>query len=116
MRLISSGMRRSRLRRPCFDVGDLNPALHRDERASERRVDVADDEHHVGGMFVERLVERGHDARRLHGVTGRAHFEMQVRFGNLEVAEELRRHVVVVVLPGVHQTELRCPECSGRHG
>ena len=57
-------------------------------------------------MLVERLVERGHDARRLHGVARRAHLEMEVGLGNLEVAEELRRHVVVVVLPGVDQSQL----------
>ena len=89
-----------------FDVRDLDAALHRDERARERRIHVADDEHDVGGMFVERFVERGHDARGLHGVAGRADFEVQVGLGNLQIAEELRRHVVVVVLPGVHQSQL----------
>ena len=87
----------------CLDVRDLNASLDRDERTAQRRVDVADDEHHIGGMVVERLVERSHDAGRLHGVARGADFEMKVGFGNLEVAEELGGHVVVVVLSGVDQ-------------
>ena len=89
-----------------LDMGDLNAALHRDERAAERRIDVADDQDDVGGMIVERLVERGHDARGLHRVARGAHFEMEVGVRNLKVAKELRRHMVVVVLPGVHQSQL----------
>ena len=57
-------------------------------------------------MIVERLVERGHDARGLHGMARGAHFEMEVGVRNLKVAKELRRHMVVVVLPGVHQSHV----------
>ena len=89
-----------------LDMGDLDAALHRDERAAERRIDVADDQDDVGGMIVERLVERGHDARGLHRVARGAHFEMEVGVRNLKVAKELRRHMVVVVLPGVHQSQV----------
>ena len=97
-------------------MGDLNAALHRDERAAERRIDVADDQDDIGGMTVERIVERGHHPRGLHRMARGADFEMEVGVWNLKLAKKLRRHMVVVVLPGVHQSQADGGHRSARRG
>ena len=90
------------------------PRLTATSAHAERRIHVADDQDDVGGMLVERLVERGHDARGLHGVAGGADFEMEVGMRHLKIAKELRRHMVVVVLPGVDESQRRSagPSCA----
>ena len=67
-----------------LDVRDGHAALRRDERAGERRVDVADDEHGVAAIAVEPLLEARPSPGRLHGVRAGADPEVDVRLGDAQ--------------------------------
>ena len=81
------------------------------QRAGERGVGVAVDEHPVGPCSLEHRVERGEHRAGLHAVAARADAEVDVGRGDAEVGEEDVGHVGVVVLAGVHDHVL-----GGRRG
>ena len=103
MRLISSGIVRSKLRKPGLDVGDADAEFCGDERAGERRVDVADDDHPIRAFAHENGLEGEHDASRLLGMAAGADLEVEVGTRQAEIAKESVRHRLVVVLPGVDE-------------
>jgi hypothetical protein len=86
-----------------FDVNDGNAQLGGDKRASERGVDVADNEDGVRVRVEGHRLEAPEDFRGLPGVRSRADAEIEVRVGKTEVAEERARHLMVVMLAGVDQ-------------
>ena len=87
-----------------LDVRDRDPRLRRGERARERRVRVAVDEHRVGPL----VAQQRRRARRACAPVCSV-FEpppspqLDVRRGHVELAHEDRRQLVVVVLAGVHE-------------
>ena len=90
-----------------LDVGDLESGLGADDRAGERRVDVAD---HGDGVATD-VVERGaskadHHPTGLLGVAARAGAEVVVGLAQAELVEEHVAHRRVVVLAGVHDHRL----------
>ncbi len=103
MRLISSGIVRSRLRSPASTCATANAPFRGDERARKRRVHVSDNEHEIGVMLGEILVERRHDACRLHGMRPGADAEMAVGCRQAKLVEESRRHLLVIVLSRVNE-------------
>ena len=102
IRLTSSGIVRSKLRRPGLDVGDRDPHLHRGQRRRQGRVDVAGDDHQVGP-----LVERGPAPGAPSSAPSAAAWlpeptsSMWSGAGTPELLEEDLRHQPVVVLAGV---------------
>jgi hypothetical protein len=90
MRLISSGIRRSKLRSPASTCATATPSFTAE----------------VGRGVGQNALERLHDARGLGRVRARPHAEVDVGPWELQVFEEDLRHVVVVVLPGVDQGEV----------
>ena len=84
-----------------LEVGQGEVQLHRGQRARERGVRVAVDQHPVGAVLVDHRVQRREDAARLDAVRAGADAEVDVRCGDLQVGEEDVRHQGVVVLAGV---------------
>ena len=117
-RLVSSGIVRSKLRRPCLHVADPLIELARDERCGQRRVDIAGDEHDVRRQLDEHRLEALHHARGLNGVSARTNVERVIRSADSELLEEDPGHRVVVVLAGMHEHVLelrpRVEPCSDR--
>ena len=101
IRLISSGIVRSKLRSPASTWATLTPELDGDQGAGNRRIDVADDEHEVGSRIEQHGLEGGHDRRRLLRVAARSHVQVDVGRRHAEVVEEHLRELFVVVLAGV---------------
>ena len=102
---------------PGLDVRDGDPQLRRCERARERRVRVAVDEHRVGLLGAQQIAERGEHARRLLGVRAAAELQLDVRARHRELAHEDRRQLVVVVLARVdEQLLVRLAQDPGHGG
>ena len=87
-RFTSSGMSRSRLRSPastCASTGRTGRPLlaevdlRRHQGARRRRVDVADDDHDVGPLRLEHLLEADHHPGGLRGVRSRSDAEVDSR-------------------------------------
>ena len=88
-----------------FDVGDGNVELLGDDRAGQRGVDVANDEHERGRLGDAQFLEREHDLGRLGRVAAAAGAHEQVGLGDAEFFEEDVVHFTVVVLARVDDLE-----------
>jgi hypothetical protein len=77
--------------------------LDRDERAGERRVHVADDEHGRWPLAIEHGLEAPHDLGGLHGVRSGADLQIDVGVGYAERGEVLAVHFGIVMLAGMHK-------------
>ena len=104
IRLISSGIVRSKLRRPGLDVGDRNAELGGHERRCQRRVDVARHEHQVGSL-VARAPARGAPsrARSARRALPEPTSSMWSGSGTPSSSRKISRHHPVVVLAGVDE-------------
>ena len=87
-------------------MGNGNPAFDGRKRRGERRVDVSDDDDYVGDFPLKDGVDPLHHFGRLSGVRPRPHAQIDIRPGKAELAEEERRHPLVVVLAGVDEERL----------
>jgi hypothetical protein len=88
---------------PRLDVGDRDEALRGDERAGDRRVDVADDDDRVRRGLDEHRLEAPHDLGRLLRVRAGADLEVHVGARDRELVEEDLREALVPVLAGVDE-------------
>ena len=86
-----------------LDVRQADVQLRRHERAGQRRVGVAVDQHPVGLGVHRGLLETGEHGAGLSAVRPRPDAQVQVWLGDLELTEENLGHVVVVVLAGVDE-------------
>ena len=89
-----------------LEVRDRDLELHRRERSRERRVHVAGDDDERRLALQQHLLDADERPGGLLGVRAGADAEEDVRRRQPELLEEDRRHVGVVVLPGVHEHEL----------
>ena len=103
IRLISSGIVRSKLRRPDSTWATGIPSFAAVSDRGERRVDVAGNDHQVGALGFEHRLEPLHHPRRLLRVAARADLEHVVGRGHPELLEEDLGHQPVVVLAGVDE-------------
>ena len=89
---------------------DRDVELDGRERARERRVDVARDDHEVGLLRFDHGGDARERTRCLLRMAARADPEEDVRLGHPELAEEDVGHLLVVVLSGVDEDEpvVRC--------
>ena len=107
-RLCSSGIARSRLRSPASTcTSGISRALAA-ERAAQRRVRVPLHHHRVRGGLSEKYsssvpTTAPSCAPRLRP----RHGELNIRLAEMQGFEELARHLVGVVLPGVDETRVR---------
>ena len=85
--------------------------LHADQRAGERRIDVADHDQPVGPVRRGDLAICDHHPAGLLGMAARADAEMEIGVGQAEIGEDLVRHVGVVMLAGMdqHRREVAAP-------
>ena len=113
-RLTSSGMRMSNERRPASTCASGSLQLGRDERAGERRVRVAVDEHGVGPRLERRALDADEHRGRLLGVRARADAEPDVGLAQAELLVEDARELVVVVLARVGDDEIDVPARARR--
>ena len=81
------------------------------ERARDRGIDVADHDDEVRFSACQFGLEACQNFRGLDSVRTGPHAEINVRLGQSEIAKETPRHLVVIVLPGVHKghSEARMP-------
>ena len=86
-----------------FDVRERLARAARRERSRKRRVGVAVDDHEVRGGLPQDGLEGVHDASNLLALGARADAELPVGAGQVELPEEHRGQLVVVVLAAVHQ-------------
>ena len=91
-----------------LEVYDRYPEFGADHRAGGRRIDVANDNDPVGAVLEADLFIGNHDVAGLLGMRAAADAEMKVRIRHAEVFEYRVRHVVIVVLTGMHKHRL-CP-------
>ena len=99
----SSGIVRSNDRMPASTCTTGRSCLGRSQRARQRRVGVAVDEHRVGAKLCQQRLERRQHAGRLRRVAPARDLQLAVRARQAELAEEHPRQRVVVVLAGVDQ-------------
>ena len=104
IRLISSGMVRSKLRRPASTWATRDAQLGADQRAGERGVHVADDDDPVGLLRDDRPARRP-PSRAPSGPRGSPEPTPRLTSGrgDVQLIEEHGRHLLVVMLAGVHQ-------------
>ena len=102
-RLISSGMVRSKLRSPASTCATGYPELDRGEGGREGGVHIAYHEHQIRKRREEDRLEPSHDLCRLDRVRRRTDSEVEVGGRNLQVAEQLARHRLVIVLARVDE-------------
>jgi hypothetical protein len=102
----------------CFDVRDGHPLLHGNQRARERRVDVADDDDARGVVRVEHRLEAAHRVGRLHRVRPDPTSRLMSGTGRRRSDEQPIVHVCVVVLARVDQKGRHCAivRCESRAG
>ena len=86
-----------------LDVADRKAGLRRHQRARQRRVGVAVDQHHAGLLGGQHRFQPHQHRPRLLGVAARAGVDAVVGRRQPELLEEHPRQSVVVVLAGVHQ-------------
>ena len=86
-----------------LDVRDRDARLGGGQRAGERRVRVAVDEHRVGPLVAQQRAERAEHARRLLGVRAAAERRARSPAAGLRAPDEDRDELVVVVLAGVDE-------------
>lgn len=86
-----------------LDVGNLNMELLRGNGAGHGRGDIADHEAKVARGFEQQFFVAHHDLRRLVSLRAGADLQVDIRFWNAELFEEVVRHARVVVLAGMHQ-------------
>ena len=86
-----------------LDVDDRDAELHGGEGGGQRGVHVADDQHGIGARRRQHGLQAPHHLGGLHGVRAGADLQVVVGDRQVEVAEELPGHRLVVVLTGVHQ-------------
>jgi hypothetical protein len=96
-----------------FHVGHADAELGGRQGGGERRVDVADDHHGVGAVGAELLLQALHDFGDLPHVCARADSQVDVRLGDVELAEERLAHSLIVVLPGVYQSRAQVELAHG---
>jgi hypothetical protein len=82
-------------------VAGANPRLARRERARERGVGVAVDEHQRGLQLGQHRLEAPEDAGGLRDVRAAAGIQLTGRRRDAQLFEEDARELVVVVLAGV---------------
>ena len=106
-RLCSSGIARSRLRSPASTcTSGISRALA--ASAPPSVVFVSPCTTTAARWAVrEVLVERADDRAELRAPTAPAHGELNIRLAEMQGFEELARHVVGVVLPGMDETRVR---------
>jgi hypothetical protein len=116
MRLISSGICRSRLLKPHLpvaapqaglEVHDRYPQLGADHRAGGGGVDVADHDDPIRAVLHADLLVGDHYAAGLFGMGAAADAQVEIGLGDAEVFEDRVRHVAVIVLTRVHENGLR---------
>ena len=106
MRLISSGIVRSKLRRPASTWATGTPSLTA-VRAQAIVELTSPTTTTASGLLLEHdRLEPLHHLGRLDGVAARADPEVDVRPGDLQLLEEQLRHPLVVVLAGVDEVGL----------
>ena len=86
-----------------LDVHERYRGLSGRERARQRGVGVAVDEHGVGAQLLEYRPQGGEHARGLGRVRAAAQAELAVRARETQLGKEDARQRVVVVLASVHQ-------------
>ena len=87
-------------------MGDMDTGLGGHEAARNRAVDIAHDDHDVGGQLVDHRLEALHDPRCLCCVASRADIEIDVGGPDGELVEEDVAHGGVVVLASMHNDVL----------
>src|SRR6266699_4154758 len=87
---------------PRFHMCDGDMELCRCQCTGKRRVGIAKDYNPVWMLFQEHSLKCFEHAACLEGVRSRANSQVIVRRGKGKFIEELRRHAVIVVLPGVN--------------
>ena len=90
-----------------LDVGDRDQQLLGRQAARHGRVHVAEDDHEVGLLRQEHLLELDHDPGRLLRVGAGAGAEEMVRLRQLQVLEERLGHHVIVMLTRVDDQGLQ---------
>ena len=86
-----------------LDVGDGNVELGGRQRRRQRGVHIPHHERQVCLQCLEDGFEASHDFGRLDRVRPGPDTEVEVRRRDFELLEELRRHLIVIVLAGVHE-------------
>jgi hypothetical protein len=106
IRLISSGIDRSRLRRPALTwaVGAPSFAVTRAHASVEFTSPTTTTS--SGVQVGRQRLERRHHPAGLHGVAARARGEEVIGAADAEIGEEHVAHRRVVVLAGVHEDDL----------
>ena len=102
-RLISSGMRRSKLRRPASTWATGTPSFEAASAPASVEFVSPNDEHGVGPRVGEDRLEGEEHRARLLRVVAAADPEAVVRPGSSELGEERSGHRVVVVLARVDE-------------
>ena len=82
---------------------DFNAKLCRHQRSGRRRIHVADDKDGRRLHLAEHRLQTLHDLGGLLRVAAAAGAEKIMRRGQIEIAEELPGHFVVIMLPGMHE-------------
>ena len=85
---------------------DLDLQLSANERAGQRRINIAHDDDPIGLLFQHHRLKGGHDRGGLSGVRARTYSEIHVGRWQIEVAKERLGHGVVVMLPRMYDEGL----------
>ena len=88
-----------------LDVGDCDAQLGGGQRRGQGGIDVAGDQHQVGGVLQQVGLDAGERRGRLLGVGARADAEVGIRLAHLEALDESPGERLVVVLARVQEPD-----------
>ena len=113
-RLISSGIARSKLRRPASTCTTGTPFLT--ATSAQARVELTSPTTSTHGrpVRVQHRLEAAHHLGGLHGMAARADFQVEVGSRQAQVGEQPLAHACVVVLAGVHEHGRQRAACARR--
>ena len=104
-RFTSSGISQSRERRPDSMWATATRELGGGQRRGQGGIDVAGDQHQVGGVLQQVGLDAGERRGRLLGVGARADAEVGIRLAHLEALDESPGERLVVVLARMQEPD-----------
>ena len=96
-------------------MSDRDRELRRRQRPGKRRVGISVDEHYIGPLALHHRLEPCQHRAGLFSVGSASHAQMMFRGRNRELLEEHGRHLMVVMLPGVHEDFFVAATQHGAH-
>ncbi len=86
-----------------FDMGNWDSKLGGGKRRGKRRIDIADNDHHIGLLLLHDRLDAHQHLAGLLRVTAGTDTQVDMGLGHAEVDKKELAHLFVIVLAGMYQ-------------